>query len=98
MIWLIPRLLNGSFVNIPVVILALLIGYMAHLAADLFTEEGLPLLFPIKLKFGIPPFKHLRIKTGGMVEKYIIFPGVILYLIWLVVNNWKTILLLLTNR
>lgn len=96
-IWLIPKLLNTSFVNSQIVIMALLIGYIAHLASDLMTEEGLPLLFPLKIKFGIPPIKQLRIKTGKWVEKYIVFPGVVLYIIGFGFYNWKIIVEILKH-
>lgn len=55
-----------------------MIGYGSHLLADLVTRDGLPLLFPLPWKFGFPPLKRLRIKTGSMVEKGIIFPGLML--------------------
>jgi hypothetical protein len=44
---------------------------------DLFTRDGVPLLFPIPLRFGIPPLGFLRIKTGGLVEKSFVFPVLI---------------------
>jgi len=55
-----------------------MIAYISHLVMDTFTKEGVPWLFPIPIKFGIPPLHFLRIKTGGIVEKYIIFPILIL--------------------
>jgi inner membrane protein len=57
---------------------AFMIGYLSHLIADTFTIEGVPWLFPLGIKLGIPPFKHMRIKTGGLIERLIIFPGFIL--------------------
>lgn len=62
-----------------------MIAYISHLFMDTFTKEGVPWLFPIPIKFGFPPFSFLRIKTGGITEKYLIFPlliilnGVIMY-------------------
>lgn len=55
-----------------------MIGYISHLIMDTFTREGVPWLFPIPLKIGIPPIRALRIKTGGLIEKAIIFPGLLL--------------------
>ena len=79
MLWLIPKLFNSQFVNTQIIIYSFLIGYVSHLGADLFTEEGLPLLFPLKWKFGIPPFKIFRIKTDHWVENIIIFPLAVIY-------------------
>lgn len=62
-----------------------MIAYISHLIMDTCTKEGVPWLFPIPIKFGIPPFAVFRIKTGGFVEKYGVFPllliinGVLLY-------------------
>ena len=72
-------------VNDTVVWWSFMIAYISHLIMDTFTKEGVPWLFPIPIKFGIPPFSFLRIKTGGMLETYTIFPlllivnGVIIY-------------------
>lgn len=57
---------------------AFMSGVMSHIVADMLTREGVPLLFPINWKFGIPPFRFLRIKTGGMVEKTIVFPTLLI--------------------
>ena len=57
---------------------AFMIGYVSHLITDTFTRDGVPWLFPIPIKFGIPPIRALRFKTGGLIEKYIIFPGLML--------------------
>ena len=53
-------------------------GFVSHLIMDTFTKEGVPWLFPIPIRFGIPPFSFLRLKTGGMLEKTFVFPGLIL--------------------
>src|SRR5260221_7076813 len=65
-------------VNITVVWWAFMIGYISHLIMDTITREGVPWLFPIPISFGVPPFRDLRVKTGGFIEKMIIFPGLLL--------------------
>lgn len=90
--WLIPKLFNPSFVNSEIVIIAFTIGYLSHLILDSFTEEGLPLLFPLKPKFGFPPIKSWRIKSGKWFEKYIVFPSIIVYIIFITANNWQLFL------
>lgn len=61
-------------VDIDIVWNAFLIGFISHLIADSLTHDGVPWLFPIPINFGFLPFKALRIKTGGFLEKYLIFP------------------------
>jgi inner membrane protein len=56
---------------------AFMIGFVSHLVADTFTREGVPWLFPIPIKLGIPPFKFMRMKTSGVIEKFVVFPGLI---------------------
>jgi len=82
--WLLPKLLNPAYVDPHLILYAFIIGFLSHLIADSFTEEGLPLLFPINLNFGIPPIKSWRIKTGHWSENLIVFPSVWIYLIWFI--------------
>lgn len=65
-------------VDMNVVWWSFMIGFVSHLVMDMFTKEGIPLLFPIPLKIGFPPFSVLRIKTGGLMEKALIFPGLMI--------------------
>jgi len=55
-----------------------MIGFLSHVFMDMLTRDGVPLLFPFPWKFGIPPIARLRMKTGGIMEKGIIFPGLML--------------------
>lgn len=78
--WLLMMILNTEFLNPNVILVGIMVGYISHIFADSMTREGVPLLFPLKIDFGLPPVKSLRIKTGGKIEKYIIYPGVWVYL------------------
>ncbi|MEO6508454.1 MAG: metal-dependent hydrolase [Patescibacteria group bacterium] len=69
---------NVLLVNMDVVWFAFMNGYICHLIADTFTHDGVPWLFPLPIRFGIPPFKFMRIKSGGKIEKLIIFPAFVL--------------------
>jgi len=51
------------------------IGYVSHLFADMLNPIGVPLLWPIKKRFRIP-----LIKTGSDVERYILFPMLLILL------------------
>jgi len=75
-------------VDMHVVWWSFMIGFISHLAIDTFTKEGVPWLFPIPIRFGIPPFKVLRIKTGGIVEKSFVFPGLLITNVYLYYTHY----------
>ena len=85
--WLLPKFLNSLYIDSNIVLAGIMIGYISHLISDSLTKEGLPLLFPFKFNFGIPPISSLRITTGKWVEKYLIFPGVWIGLIVFIYHN-----------
>lgn len=66
----------GLILNSEFLIIAFVLGYASHLFADMFTESGVPLLFPLGYHFGIPPIKKARIKTGKWFENLVIYPAV----------------------
>jgi inner membrane protein len=94
--WLLPKVLNPLYIDASIVFLAVIVGYASHLMADSLTKEGLPLLFPFKFKFGIPPFSSLRIATGSWAEKFIVLPAVTLFL-FLFINSNKDALIGILN-
>ncbi len=94
---LIPKLFNPSFVNPETIIVSIMIGFISHLVADSLTEEGIPLLFPLKINFGFPPIRPLRIKTGHWFENFVVFPVVWVYLFWFVYSNQNSFLQILKN-
>src|SRR5579872_1829377 len=68
---------HSLLTNMDIVWWSFMIGYVSHLIMDTFTREGVPWLFPIPWKIGIPPLAFLRIQTGGFFEQFVIFPGLI---------------------
>jgi membrane-bound metal-dependent hydrolase YbcI (DUF457 family) len=50
------------------IFILLIIGYIAHIIGDFVTIEGVPLFYPIKMKFGLKLFR-----TGSWVESTIGF-------------------------
>lgn len=78
-------------VQIMLVWWSFVIGLTSHLAMDMLTKEGVPLLLPFPVKIGIPPIKHLRITTGKAVELFIIFPGLIAVNIWLYATHYSEV-------
>lgn len=79
-------------VDMTVIWWAFMIGFISHLLMDMFTREGIPLLFPLPLRFGFPPVSALRPKTGGLIEKSFIFPGLIIINGYLYYTHYSTIL------
>jgi inner membrane protein len=62
------------------------LGYLSHLIADTLTIEGVPWLYPIHWHIGFPPFKAFRIKTGGWIEKLVVFPLLLGLTLWIYYN------------
>lgn len=75
-------------INMQIVWYAFLIGYVSHLVMDTFTKEGVPWLFPLPIKFGIPPLSFLRIRTGGFLENFFVLPLLIVLNIFLVYTQY----------
>ncbi len=82
----------GTFliVDMHIVWWSIMIGYLSHLVTDSMTKQGVPWLFPIPIRMGIPPLEFLRMKTGGFIEKVIVFPGLIVFNSYLVYANYET--------
>ena len=95
--FILPKIFNSDFIDYRILLFSIMTGFISHLVADGFTTEGLPLLFPLKTKFGCPPVSALRIKTGTWMEKFIIFPGIILYLFLFAFYRQSQIILLLRS-
>lgn len=92
-----PKIFNVDFIDHNLLMESIMIGFISHLVADGLTEEGIPLLFPLRINFGIPPIRKLRIKTGRWFENIIVFPGVWVYLFWFVHTNQQVFLQILKN-
>lgn len=75
-------------VDMSVVLWAIMLGYLSHLVMDSLTPEGVPWLFPIPIRMGFPPVRTFRIKTGGLLEKILIFPSLILLNGYLIYVNY----------
>jgi inner membrane protein len=85
--WLIPRFLNPEFVDPTIILWSVMVGYASHLISDSLTEEGLLLLFPLNLTFGLPPIRSWRIKTGQWFENFVVYPAVWAYVVWFIHSN-----------
>ena len=87
--WLTSNLFNPDFVNTQMVYWSLMIGVISHIVADSFTEEGVPLLYPLKINFGVPPIKPWRIKTGGWFENLVFTPVAGLTALYFISLYWR---------
>jgi inner membrane protein len=77
-------------VDITLVWYAFLVGYASHLVMDSFTKEGVPWFLPIPFKIGFPPVRKLRVTTGKGVEALVVFPALLVIVIWLFARNYDT--------
>jgi inner membrane protein len=61
--------------------LALLIlsGYFSHLVMDTLNPQGVPWLWPLKIRFRMP-----LIRTGGLLEHFAVTPAMLFLCSWLV--------------
>lgn len=78
-------------VDMDIIWWSVMIGFVSHLITDAMTKQGIPLLFPLPWDFGFPPFKFMRMKTGGFCEKWIVVPGLFAlngYLIYLYYDKY----------
>lgn len=99
--WLLGLLLNAvtlSNIQIAPIQQAFALGYLSHLLTDSLTHDGVPWFYPIDIHLGFPPFKSLRIKTGGILEKIIFFPLLLLLTIWILHNYRYNLPLLFKNN
>lgn len=84
-------------VNMDAVWWSFMIGFVSHLIMDTLSRDGVPWLFPIPVRLGFPPLRLLRLKTGGLLEKSFIFPGLIIANIWIYYTHYGRFLEILKS-
>jgi inner membrane protein len=67
----------GDTIDTNIVFWSFIIAFASHLVTDMLTKEGVPLLFPLPLHLGFPPFEALRLRTNGWVENLLVTPAII---------------------
>jgi inner membrane protein len=65
-----PHTAEALFAN--VALEALLVGYGLHIVADGLTLGGVPLLWPWHERFGFPPVRAWRFKSGSVWEPIVV--------------------------
>lgn len=94
---LLDKIKTVLLVDMSIVWWAFMIGFASHLVADTITKEGVPWLFPVPFRFGFPPIRFLRITTGAMIEKGIIFPGLLVFCGYTVYTHYAVFIQLLSH-
>lgn len=75
---------------------SLMVGIVAHIGADMYTRDGVPLLWPLKINFYGIPIKGLRVRTGSWVEFVIVTSGAFLVLALVTYLFWDRVVRLFT--
>lgn len=80
-------------IDTTVVYICMMMSYAVHLLADAFTVQGIPILWPWKRNFGIPPkpFDGIRIETDQWFENLVLFPVLNIVLLLIIIFNWSNI-------
>jgi len=75
------------------VLIASVVAYTSHLLSDSFTIQGIPIFWPWKRNFGIPPkpLDGIRVETGKWFENLLLFPLLNIILFIIIWTNWETI-------
>lgn len=61
-----------------IVFIAVLFGCIMHILADALTQEGVPLFWPNRTYYGIPPNRHWRFRTGTWREHLVVYSFMLL--------------------
>ena len=60
--------------HVPVLAVSVALGALAHVAGDMLTHDGCPLLYPVsRYEFGLLP-EPIRITTNKLAERWVISP------------------------
>jgi len=84
-------------VDMNIVWISFMIGFISHLVMDTFTKEGIAWFFPIPFRIGFPPISFLRVKTGGLIEKMFVFPGLLFLNAYLFYKFYPKFLMLIKS-
>lgn len=93
--WLIFMIPVENGFNLSALWYSYIIALISHLAADSVTKEGIPLFWPLKYKFGFPPFRFMRMKTGSFVEVYLVRCIIVLWVVGLTIVQWGAVKIML---
>jgi membrane-bound metal-dependent hydrolase YbcI (DUF457 family) len=73
--------------HVPVLAVSVALGMLAHLAGDMLTHDGCPLLYPAsRYEFGLLP-EPLRITTNKLAERWVISPLLLIGLAYFIYRD-----------
>lgn len=77
-----------SLLQLQPLVIAAMAGVMSHIMLDCLSDSGCPILFPIKRKhYGIP-----LVRTGSIIEKFLLYPGLLFFLGLVYINLFKSLI------
>ena len=73
--------------HVPVLAVSVALGMLAHLAGDMLTHDGCPLLYPLsRYEFGLLP-EPVRITTNKLAERWVISPLLLIGLAYFIYRD-----------
>ncbi|MBI4032884.1 metal-dependent hydrolase [Candidatus Berkelbacteria bacterium] len=83
--WFVITVFRDGLFDVDIFMDSFRLGFIAHLAADAVTVQGIPLLWPLGKNMGFPPrpFEGIRIVTGKWFEHLVVLPTVLVGYIYL---------------
>lgn len=89
MYWIVTTVFREGLFDVKLFMLAFELGFLAHLAADAVTVQGIPLFWPIGDNMGFPPrpFHGIRMVTGKWFENLVVFPLSLLLVITILASH-----------
>ena len=68
--------------------LGFVVGYLSHLLLDGLTVDGVPWFLPLSARrSSLMPFVELRVRTGGLVEQFLVMPALLVAIAWLGIDH-----------
>lgn len=90
--WILPKFLNSAYIDPNIILMSIMIGILSHIASDSLTEEGVPLFFPFRFTFGLPPIRSWRITTGKWFESFVVYPAIWIYVLWFAYTHERALM------
>ena len=73
--------------HVPVLAVCVALGMVAHVAGDMLTHDGCPLLYPLsRYEFGLLP-EPVRITTNKLAERWVISPLLLIGLAYFIYRD-----------
>jgi inner membrane protein len=68
--------------------LGFVVGYLSHILLDALTVDGVPWFYPLsRTASSLIPISELRVRTGGLVEQFLVLPALLMTIAWLGIDQ-----------